>query len=349
MQIKHSKLKNLKREVIIFLMLLFVCFGASNVESATKLKFASWAFPGSPNVQSIKGFSKLLREESNGEILIEIMDGKAICPITKALDSMKSGINDGGLLPLTSFQSTFPKIMTLSFPFVFFNEEHVDKTIYGDIGRSLLEELSEASKLKGIAYLEDGFSNIGSRTKAIKFSVDLKGLQIGVVQELSMPSFIALKARPIPLPFSEIYVALERGVVSTGEVMPYSGYSGDADFKALGKVIKYLSLTKHSYRTSIIVFNSEAFNKLSKQYQDMILKTAIRISHQNKSMVREGVELWFSKWIGAGSTIGQPDRVTIRKSLERLFREPPKEIDKELLGTIKNACRWPPFCGSKEK
>ena len=238
---------------ILFIMMLY----ASEASSAIKLKFSLWSLPGSPNEVSLRNYAELVKNKSEGEILINLYFKNELSHIQQGLDSVRIGVGDGALLPLPYFGSDFPKIMTISFPFLFYNDEHVDKAVYSKIGMNLLKNLSKIVRIKAIAYLENGFSDISSTRKKIETPYDLKDLAINILNHLNKPSFLALGTSPMTVGFANIVPALQKGLFDTTEVRIYSGFSAAAGFSRHIDIIKYVSLTQHSYSASVMFFNRD--------------------------------------------------------------------------------------------
>jgi len=334
----------LKSIAITGLILILICPGLANAEKAN-LKFALWANPDSPHDVSIRKFAELTSEKTNGAMTIDVINAReAGIPRQKGLQIVKTGQMDGAVIPAPLIGRVFPKMATLSFPFLFFDEEHVDKTIFGEIGTNLLKEFSEVTKFKGLAFLENGFFDIGNTNQPIKNTIDLKGIKVRVFQPLNILSFATLGASPVSMGYSEALSAIQRGVVDTAEVMVYSGPMSDIDIKPYTEIIKYVSLTQHSYITSMMIFNLNRFNSIKARYKKILVQNAKYASNQNKILVREYKKQVIAKMKEAGVKIVIPNRLDIREALDKIFDNPPKEINKELLVLIKGACRWPPFC-----
>ena len=207
-----------------------------------------------------------------------------------------------------------------------------------------MNNLSKTIQIKAIAYLENGFSDIGSTRKKIVTPNDLKGLTINILNPLNESSFLALGTSPMRVAFANIVPALQKGLFDTTEVGIYSGFSAAAGFSRYIEIVKYVSLTQHSYSASVMFFNQDKFNSLSKKHQRILLESAMDVSEQNKSLVRRGRESALSELTQAGINIARPDRPGMRLLLEKLFENPPEGISKEILDAVKKACRWPPFC-----
>lgn len=330
-------------------VLFLSCFFVGEAKAVQKLKFVLWATPKSAHELSLREFAKLVGKKTNGKTIIEVINGiEGRIPIKEGLTIVRSGRYDGAVIPALLIARFFPKLATLSFPFLFADEEHVDKTVYGKIGQNLLMELSETTRVKGLAFLEDGFLDIGSAKQPIKEPADFEEISINIIQPIGGFSFKALLAHPVRVAATEVIQALQKGIVNSTELMIYSGSLRDfvKISAAIIPYLSYLSLTKHSYETNVMVINLDRFNNLRETGKRALLESAEEISKLNAAEVRKGREEILERLRSKGVIIVHPNRVAIRKTLNNVFENPPKGISKNLLIQIKNACRLPPFCGS---
>jgi TRAP-type C4-dicarboxylate transport system substrate-binding protein len=351
MRVKHWRFLCTGIQALIWLIVSLLCLSVGEVEPAKgeELKLASWASPGSPMAVSVLEFANAVYKGTGGRLSITVVDGREIGNIAECLNMVKSGVVDGALAPHSIIEGVYPRFRVLSFPFVFFDEKHVDNAIYGQVGVTLLKRFSEAAGVKSVCFLENGFRDLAGRGKAVKTVADLKGLSVSLPSRGSFPSFAALGANPKLLTPKETVMALKSKAVEMADVMIFSGFVGDASLAVYKDVMEYVSLTQHSYFTSILVFNLQKFNGLSDVDRDVVLGNAVRASELNKSLVRNGRERSIAKLAEEQISVVEPDRVGMRESLSSIFRDPPQEINRGDLEQIKKACRWPPFCSSNKK
>lgn len=336
----------LRGAAILCVVVLIVSWFGDEARSARSIKIVSWALPKSPHEIALQEFAKRVRERTKDGILIEVVDGtKAGIPIGEGLARVQSGQVDGAVLPTTVLEAAFPKIAAITFPFLFADYEHVDKTMTGDVGKQLLRELSEVAKVVGLEYVENGFVDLASRDRPIKTAQDLRGRKVRIARPLSRASFAALGTSPVQLAFAEVSPALAQGVVDSAEVVVYSGARGDADFAPILNVAKYVSLTEHTYLTNVVVIRSSVFSALSEPEKRVLVDSARESAILGARLGREGRREAVRQIERKGMTVLIPDRAELRKSLDEIFRDPPQGVSKDVLETIRKICRLPPFCG----
>lgn len=338
-----------KIQMIVAVSLFLICLFIGEAEAALNIRFVFWSKPKAPHEFSVQKFAKIVHKKTRGAITIEVINGtKTKISIQDALVIVQRGHYDGAVIPMSQIVRVIPEIGTLSFPFLFADHEHVDKTMFGEIGENLLQEFSKAADVKGLAYLESGFFDLGIITKRpIKTLEDLKGRKLRVSGASKSPSFTALGAVPMVMRFHKVPAALMAGKIDTTELIIYSGTRGPIE--GYEKILNYVSLTEHSYVTRMMVLNSKTFDSLRAEHKKAILGSAMEASVLNTEILRKGKRSVFKKFEDTGIKIVLPDRASLRKSLDKIYENPPKGIDRQILDQVKKKCRHPPFCGCDGK
>jgi tripartite ATP-independent transporter DctP family solute receptor len=143
-------------------------------------------------------------------------------------------------------------------PFVFGNEREADTILDGSFGKSLTAKLQDKG-LVGLVYWENGFRNLTNKKHPIAKVEDMKGVKLRVMQNpIYIDMFKDFGANAVPLPFSELFTALETGTVD-GQENPVNTIQSSKFYE----VQKYLSLTKHVYSPWIVLASKKWWDKLS--------------------------------------------------------------------------------------
>jgi tripartite ATP-independent transporter DctP family solute receptor len=139
----------------------------------------------------------------------------------------------------------------------------------GPIGASLLKDL-ERSRMKGLAFWEIGFRHVTNSKHPIQTPDDLKGIKIRTTpNKAHIEAFRLWGANPVPMAFTELYLALQTGTVD-GQENPINNIYANRMYE----VQKYLSLTGHAYTASIMAMNLKKFNSLAPDLQKALLEAA---------------------------------------------------------------------------
>jgi len=146
----------------------------------------------------------------------------------------------------------------LDIPFSFSKAEQVDALVAGPFGQALMSRLGDRG-LVGLGFWETGFRNFTNSRKPIVNVEDLEGLKLRVIPNpLFMESFAALGTNPVPMPFPELYGALESKAMDAQE-NPFAVVLTSK----FNEVQKYLSVTNHVYTANPVVISKKTWDKLS--------------------------------------------------------------------------------------
>ncbi len=154
-------------------------------------------------------------------------------------------------------------------PFVFGNEREADTILDGSFGKSLTAKLQDKG-LVGLVYWENGFRNLTNKKHPIAKVEDMKGIKLRVMQNpIYIDMFKDFGANAVPLPFSELFTALETGTVD-GQENPVNTIQSSKFYE----VQKYLSLTKHVYSPWIVLASKKWWDKLSADEKKAVQESA---------------------------------------------------------------------------
>ncbi|MBP7203527.1 MAG: DctP family TRAP transporter solute-binding subunit [Propionivibrio sp.] len=154
-------------------------------------------------------------------------------------------------------------------PFLFNTAKEADTVLDGPIGQKVMDKLQEKG-LVGLAYWENGFRNLTNSKRPVTKLEDLDGIKLRVMQnEVYLDSFKLMGANAIPLPFSELFSALETKTVD-GQENPYNTILSSKFYE----VQKYLSVTNHVYSPWIMTVSKKWWDQLSKDEQKVLLDAA---------------------------------------------------------------------------
>ena len=233
-----------------------------------KIKIATWYAEGHPQIDSLKLFQEKIEKGSNGEIKVEIYPSSQLGSEEAFIDSVKRGIVEMGV-PGMMTSKDLPKIAIAEMPFRFDGWDHVQKALLGPIGEEIVDGYLEASGARVLAWTVNGFREFSSKFLIDSFD-DLKDMRLrdpGVEYYVKMAE--AFGANPTPMPFSELYSALETGVVD-GQDNPYPTVRASG----LWEVQPYLLESRHIFSPNLWIVNEKFFQKLPENYQKLVLSAA---------------------------------------------------------------------------
>ncbi|SMB98468.1 tripartite ATP-independent transporter solute receptor, DctP family [Thermanaeromonas toyohensis ToBE] len=332
--------------VAIFLVALVVaCSGApkqsspqqggttAKSEAKIQLKAATMTPMEHMYSQGAKRFADLIKERTNGRIQISVYpDGQLGKGERELLEALQQGIIDiyvGSTGPIGGFS---PSMLLVDIPFLFRDYQHVDKVLDGPIGKQLLDDLEKAN-LKGLAFWENGFRNLTNSKRPVKTPEDAKGLKIRTMENpVHLTAWKTLGVNPVPMPWAEVYGALQQRVVD-GQENPVPVILNSK----LYEVQKYLTMTQHVYSPAPIIMSLKKWQTLSKEDQDLFIKTAQEVAPWQRNLGRQNEQKMLSELEAKGMQIERNvDKSLWQKAMQPAFEEFAKQFGKDKIESIMN-------------
>ncbi|MCG0278170.1 MAG: TRAP transporter substrate-binding protein [Thermanaeromonas sp.] len=309
--------------------------GGTPDKAATKiqLKAATMTPMSHMYSQGAQRFAELIKERTSGRIQITVYpDGQLGKGERELLEALQQGTIDiyvGSTGPIGGFS---PSMLIVDIPFLFRDYEHVDKVLDGPIGRQLLDDLEKAN-LKGLAFWENGFRNLTNSKRPVRTPEDAKGLKIRTMENpVHITAWKALGVNPTPMPWAEVYGALQQRVVD-GQENPLPVI---LDSK-LYEVQKYLAMTQHVYSPAPIIMSLKTWQSLSKEDQELLLKTAQELAPWQRKLGRDNEQKILSELEAKGMQIERNiDKALWQKAMQPAFDEFAKQFGKDKIESIMN-------------
>ena len=162
-----------------------------------------------------------------------------------------------------------PEIGIVDIPFLFRDYDHARRVLDGPIGQEMLAKFP-AKGIVALAWTENGFRHMTNSKRAIVKPEDVKGLKVRTMQnKVHMTALSSIGVQPTPMAFSELFTALQQGVVD-GQENPLSVIVPSK----FSQVQKYLSLTGHVYSPSLLLASPKLWNSLSEADKKNFLEAA---------------------------------------------------------------------------
>jgi tripartite ATP-independent transporter DctP family solute receptor len=247
--------------------------------SAEVLKMAHNAAPGNPKDLASKRFAELVAQKTEGRITVDVGGSAQYGDDVEAITQMRLGT-----LPLAansqgSTSGAVEEFALIGLPFLFDDLQQAWEVLDGDVGAKL-DEAAQKQGLKVLAFWDNGIRQISNNTRPITAPADLDGLKIRTPPDpMTLEIFTALGANPTPMAFSELYVALQQGVVD-GQENPLM----NIDSSKLYEVQKYISLTGHKYESTPVLMSKMVWDGLSAEDQAAIVAAAKEAGTYNREL-----------------------------------------------------------------
>jgi len=222
--------------------------------------------------RAVKLFAEQVEKASGGKMKVRAIGAAALGPDTQMQQALIGGAQEMMVGSTATLVGISKEMALWDTPFLFNNAKEADAVLDGPVGQKVMAKLPEKG-LVGLVYWENGFRNLTNSKRPVTKMEDLDGIKLRVMQNnVYLDSFKSLGANAVPLPFSELFSALETKTVD-GQENPFNTILSSKFFE----VQKYLSVTNHVYSPWIVLVSKKWWDGLSKDEQK-VLQDAARAS-----------------------------------------------------------------------
>jgi len=301
----------------MLLLLSMTCFAEMEFKVATNHA------GNTPATKGLYYFADRIEELTDGEIKISVHTGGVLGTEVETMEQLTAGALELNRV-CTAHLSVFNPLMDIfSIPYLFRNQEHYLNVIFGGVGRELAATC-ENSGMKFLVWIYAGARSFFNNVRPINTPDDLEGLKIRVMaSDIMLKTISTLGGSPTAMTYSEVYSALQTGVIDGAENSPIS-----MDDKSFYEVVKYFSLDEHMMIPDVVVMNLEDWNKLEPLHKAIFL----RVSEETQQYI---LEEWMAREDKSLETIKDGAIVnTITEENKALFIEKVAPLHEELKGTF---------------
>ena len=221
------------------------------------IKFSHVVAVDTPKGMAAEYFKKRAEELTKGKVKVEVYPNSQLYKDKEEMEALQLGAVQMLAPSLAKFGPLGVKeFEVFDLPYIFDGYDELHKVTYGQAGQLLFAKL-EPKGIKGLAYWDNGFKSFSANTP-IKTPDDLKGKKLRIQSSKVLEEQMrAIKAIPQVMPFSEVYQALQTGVVD-GTENPISNFYT----QKMHEVQKHLALTDHGYLGYAVIVNKKFWDEL---------------------------------------------------------------------------------------
>jgi tripartite ATP-independent transporter DctP family solute receptor len=265
------------------LVAALACAGSmSFAQAPTKLTLGHGAAPGNPRHEASVKFAELVKANTQGRIEIQVAHSSQLGDDAAMVTAIRSGTLDMSANSQGTVSSVVPEYSALGLPFLFSDITKAWKMLDGPIGQELAKR-SEAKGMIVLGYWDNGIRHLSNSKRPVKAPADVKGLKIRTPPDaITVDIMQALGADPQQIKFSELYVALQQGVVD-GQENPLA----NVESAKLYEVQKYISLTGHKYEATPFLMSKRSWDKLSPADQKVFLAAGAEATQLQRKLSKD--------------------------------------------------------------
>jgi tripartite ATP-independent transporter DctP family solute receptor len=280
-------------------------------------------------------FAELVKQKSAGKFTVKLFAGGTLGGDLQTVSALQGGTVEMTVLNAGLLASQVKEFSAMDIPFLFNNSKEAFAVMDSDFAKRLLNRLQDKN-LVGLGYWDLGFRNVTNSKHPIAKLEDFSGLKLRVLQ---LPTYINLfntvGSNAVPMPFTELYPALETKAVD-GQDNPVTVIYNSKLFE----VQKYLSLTRHTYNPQVLLISKKFWSQLSPAEQKIITEASAEATvYQRKvSLEREATALEALKKAGMQVNELSPAEVArIRDKVKPVIEKASQNIGEAVLADLNAA------------
>lgn len=272
---------------------------------AKVLKVAEVQPAGYPTVVALEHMGEKLKQATDGRLEMKVYAGGVLGDEDQTLQQVQLGAIDMIRVSLAPVTTIAPETSVLTLPFIFRDEDHMHKVLDGSVGEQIVNKFDQDPNTR-MVFL--GWTDAGTRNMITKQPLtkpeDLQGMKIRVQNSaISLATLKAMGANPVAMGVSEVFSAMQTGVVDGTENNPPTFVAHN-----YLPVAKYYTLTGHFIQPEMILFSKTAWDRLSADDQALLKKLGKEAQDEERQLWATYTQQSIEKMKAGGVTFQQIDR-----------------------------------------
>jgi C4-dicarboxylate-binding protein DctP len=318
--------------LIVALSSLGIAFAAL-AQQPIIIKFSHVVAIDTPKGKGAEYFKKLAEERTKGRVKVEVYANSTLYKDGEEVDALQLGAVQMLAPSLAKFGPLGVRAFEVfDLPYIFDDYNALHKVTDGPIGKMLLQKL-DSKGIVGLAYWDNGFKDM-SANKPLKMPADFKGIKMRIQSSKVLDGEMrALGAIPQIMAFSEVYQALQTGVVD-GTENPPSNFTT----QKMNEVQKYLTLSNHGYLGYAVIANKKFWDGLPADVRTVLegaMKDATKYADEiAKKENDDALEIVRKSGRTQILTLTADEKAAWKKALVPVHRENESRIGKDVIDAV---------------
>ncbi|MER1941575.1 MULTISPECIES: TRAP transporter substrate-binding protein [unclassified Castellaniella] len=282
----------------------------SQAHAATTLTLGHGAAPGNPRSVGAEKFAALVAEKTGGSVKINVAGSEQLGNDVAMLTSLRTGVLDFTINSQGATGGIVPEINALGLPFLFDSASHAYQILQTDIGADLAARM-EAKGLVLLDWWDNGVRQISNSQRPVHEPKDLSGMKIRTPADaMTIDIFKALGAATEQIAFSELYIALQQGVVD-GQENPLANIASSKIYE----VTPYISLSAHKWESTPFLMSRMALGRLKDAEKQAVREAAREAGDLQRGLMQEADKKYLAQFEADPSIKVNPvDRAAFKKA-----------------------------------
>lgn len=299
---------------------------------AQEFKFATQNPKGHPLVTGMERFAELVAKASGGKMKVNLFPGGVLGSDQANVSALQGGTLDMVVLNSGILASQVKEFGIYDFPFMFASPKEADAVVDGPFG-SMMHAKLEPKGIVGLAYWELGFRQITNSRRPINKLDDIAGLKLRVIPNAINVDWVkALGANPTPLPFPEVYAALDQKAID-GQENPVTVIAANKFYE----VQKHLVVTNHQYNPQSLIFSKKVWDTLSAGNRKILADAAVEAGRHQREVSRGAADTALETLKKNGMQVTElsaPERVKFREAMKPVVAKHSEVVGAETVSAL---------------
>lgn len=259
--------------------------------------------------------ARRLSELSGGTVELQVFGGGQLGSEPECIEQLQRGALAVVKTSAAALEGFVPDMAVFGLPYLFRDDEHYWKVLLGDVGREILRA-GIPHGVHGLSYYDSGSRSFYTIEKPILHPSDVRELKLRVLPSKTARDMITtLGGGPTPIPYGELYTALQQGMIDGAENNPPSFYSSRHY-----EVAKHLALDEHTRVPDVVIVSKAIWDGLSPQVRAWIEQASADSVTFQRKLWREQTEEALREVEKAGVKIYHPDKGPFQQAMASMYR-----------------------------
>jgi C4-dicarboxylate-binding protein DctP len=307
--------------------------GPAHAQAPIVIKFSHVVANDTPKGKASDFFAKRAAELTKGKVKVEVYANSTLYKDKEEMEALQLGAVQMLAPSLAKFGPLGVKeFEVFDLPFIFDDTAELHKVTQGPVGKALLAKL-EAKGIRGLAFWDNGFKSF-SANKPLKTPEDFRGMKMRIQSSQVLESQMrALGALPQVMAFSEVYQALQTGVVDGTENPMSNLYT-----QKMHEVQKHLTLTEHGYLGYAVIVNKKFWDGLPPDVRKQLEQAMQEATDYANKIAQAENDASLDAVRKSGKTTvvvpTKPERMAFKKALVKVHKDMESRIGKDTIDAV---------------
>ena len=263
--------------------------------------------------RAVRVFAEAVEKATGGKMKIRGIGNASLGSDTQMQQALIGGAQEMMVGSTATLVGIVPEMAVWDTPFLFANVKEADAVLDGPVGEKVKAKL-EPKGMVGLVYWENGFRNLTNSKRPVNKLEDMNDIKLRVMQNnVFLDSFKALGANAVPLPFSELFTALETRAVD-GQENPFNTVVSSKFYE----VQKYLTVTNHVYSPWIVTVSKKWWDTLTPAEKKVLQDAAVKSREFERKDTREEATKALAELKGKGMQVNELPASEANRMREKL-------------------------------